>query len=307
MNRRQRGFALVAAMMVLALLSILGAAAIQSTTLEVKISARDQDARVALYLAESALEEARYYAARRWGKVSPHAAGQVQVATPSPPGLSWAGDRYTGFFLVDERGDRYRITSHTDMANPIITVSGGTPTPGPFTISRDGLAGAWDGTRLVFGDDEWALHSGPDTWRGWIVWNGSGQPFVVESSDTDLTTSPMQVRLTIPNPGAGPYSLSFHPWLAALAAGATSLPGDFDDPASPDRWDRVFYWAPNQELGRGRVTAEWIPPDPANPGPYQGTFKVAAGGEAGPSRREASFRVYGAGLPEQRIRDWHVR
>ena len=56
----RRGFALAIALMILALLSVLGAAAVESLSIETRISAHDRDARAALYLAEAALGEAEH-------------------------------------------------------------------------------------------------------------------------------------------------------------------------------------------------------------------------------------------------------
>ncbi|MHB8766738.1 MAG: PilX N-terminal domain-containing pilus assembly protein, partial [Deferrisomatales bacterium] len=135
--RRDRGFALAAALMVLALLSVLGAAAIQSTTLEVKISAHDRDARAALYLAEAALEEARYQIARSWGGTERHAPNQVRVTAPAPaPAGFWDDQRYVGFTFVGDDGASFSITDHTPGPNPVVTVDAGDPAVGLFTVSK---------------------------------------------------------------------------------------------------------------------------------------------------------------------------
>ncbi len=134
-RRAEGGFALAAAMMVLALLSILAMAAVQSTSLEVQISARDRDARAALYAAEAGLEEARYYAARGWGKLVPATPpalpnqASVTVDTALPPALSWGTDLYAGFTLVDARGQGFAVVANSDAPSPRITVAapGGSP------------------------------------------------------------------------------------------------------------------------------------------------------------------------------------
>jgi type II secretory pathway pseudopilin PulG len=306
MGNRQ-GFALVAAMMILALLSILGVAAIQSATLETQISARDRDARLALYLAQSALEEARYYAARGWGKLEAYGTLQVRVATPPLPGLDWSDNRYQGLTLVDSRGDYYPVSNYTSGANPVITVTGGTtPAVGRFLLFRDSFTGAWSGNRLNVPDAAWAAVSGVDTWRGWLLWDMGATPpkqHNVTNSDTDITTTPATVLLTVtpaPSSPVGPYLLSVNPWVSAMAAGSP-LPGDADA-ATPSAWDRVFFADTGAELGRGSVTARLI-----SSGAYSGAYELESVGRVDPSQREATLHVYYAGLPDQRIRDWEVR
>jgi type II secretory pathway pseudopilin PulG len=296
-----RGFALAAAMMVLALLSILEVAAIQSTTLEVQISGRDRDSRLALYLAQSALEEARYYAARGWGKLGPAAT----VSTPSPPGLAWDGNRYKGFTLLDSQGDTFTVQSHTSGANPLLAMEAGTPAPGRFLLHKV-ITGStsWSGNQLTVDDSGWTDVSGADTWIGWLLWDEAGKLYEVTHSGTTPPGAPTRVVLTVsPSPSplpSGPYVLSRNPWLSALAAG-TAPAGDADS-ASPNTWDRVFFSASGQEIGTGRVTARLL-----RTGAYAGTYELAAAGEAGMSRREAALHVFQAGRPSQRVRDWKVR
>lgn len=300
---RQNGFALAAAMMVLALLSVLGAAALQSTTLEVKISAHDRDAREALYVAEATMEEARYYAARGWGKIADAGVNRVQVSTavPHPPGFSWDGNRYAGFSLVDETGQRFTVVSHDDdsHANPEIDLApGSNPAAGRFVLVREGFPAAWDGSsRLVVEDVDapaWAAHSGSDTWKGWLLWNAAGRSFLVQGSDTTFAN---QVRLELStDPGAGPFSLSLNPWLAGLAAGVAPLPEDADATTS-DRWDRTF-----AGLGQGYAEAQRT-----TSGSYADTYRLTCRGEVGQSTGEITLRVYRAGRPDQRTIDWVVQ
>ena len=300
----RRGFALVAAMMILALLSILGVAAIQSATLETQISARDRDARLALYLAQSALEEARYYAARGWGKVEAYGTGQVRVATPSLPGLDWSDSRYQACLLQDSQGERFPVASYTTGANPVLTVTGGTPAPGRFLLFRDSFTGTWSGSRLDVADAGWAAVSGVNTWAGWTLWDtGTTPPSRYKVASSDTTLAPAAVRLTMstaPTSPTGPFLLSLNPWVSALVAGS-ALPGDADT-STASAWDRVFYSDTGAELGRGSVTARLI-----TSGAYKGAHELEAAGRVDASQREATLHVYFAGLPDQRIRDWEVR
>lgn len=299
----RRGFALAAALLVLALLSVLGTAGIESASLETQLSARDRDAGQARCVAEAALEEARSLAARGWGKIAPSGANQVRVITRSPPGLPWSDGRYVGFTLVDQAGSTFRVDSHTDGPNPTIHLIGGTPASGRFLLVRPGFSGSWQSGKLVVPDDVWALSSAVDTWTGWTLWNGAGEARVVSGSDTRFQVGlPGEVRLTLPSdPGAGPFTLSLHPWLRALAAGRTALPGDYDAPATPERWLRVFEDG-GAILGAASVTASWC-----NAGQYRGTYRLTSAASAGRSASRSFLRIYRAGRPDQQVRDWSVQ
>jgi len=296
------GFALAAAMMVLALLSVLAIAATQSTTLEVQISAHDRDARVALYVAEAALEEARYYSARGWGKIGAWAAGQVRVTTPTAgPGDFWDDHRYAGFTLVDATGASDTIQDHLDGPNSVVTLVAGTPTPGRFVVFRtipdksDPLV-TWDpGTNeLQVQDATWFAGTASGRWNGWVLWDAAGDAFHVQSSGT--TATPPTVWLVLPaEPGTGPYRLALNPWVAALAAGQTP-PGDGDTATAA--WDRSFLDAGGNPAGQAEVAATPL----AAPGRYQ----LLSTGHRHNGHRAVSLTVIRAGLPEQRLGDWKV-
>ncbi|MBI5443264.1 MAG: hypothetical protein HY900_18875 [Deltaproteobacteria bacterium] len=298
----RRGFALAAAMMVLAVISVMGTAGIESATLEIQLSARDRDARQALCVAQAALEEARSYASRGWGKIVPSGINQVRVASLSPPGLPWSDNRYAGFTLVDQSGSSFTVVSHTDSPSPTIHVSGGTPAEGRFLLLRSGFLGTWQGGSLAVVDDGWALASSVDTWAGWLLWNGAGRAWRVTGSRTRFEVGkPGQVLLGLSSdPGPGPYVLSLHPWLSALASGKASLAGDFDSPRTPERWDRAFT-ADGITLGSASITATW-----SVSGQYADTYRLSTVATAGRSSCRASFRVYRPGRTDQQVRDWTV-
>ncbi len=301
----RNGFALAAAMMVLALLSVLGAAAIQSTTLEVKISAHDRDARTALYVAQAALEEARYYAARSWGKVSAPTlvtpgTATVSVTTPLAPGLAWGSGLYAGFTLVDRLGTRYPVLDNGGTASPSLLLdTAGRPDPaaGPFVLVREipPANTTWDGARLVVADTPWATVSSVDTWAGWTLWNGDGDAFPVSASAVDLVATPAEVELSVPaDPSPGPYTLTINPWVAALAGGL-ALPGDAD--ADPAAWDRTFSDAGGAPLGTASVTAVSTAP---------GAYRITATGTTGTDWGRVEMQVKRAGWRSQTVGDWKV-
>ncbi len=298
------GFALAASLMVLALLSVLGAAAIQSTTVEVKISAHDRDARTALVLAEAALEEARYYAARAWGKIAsptpvPPSSVRVTVSTPLPPGTPWSTDLYRGFTLHDRAGRAFVVEENTGLPTPAITLSapgGVVPTEGRFFLVREIPSAAVSGARLSVEDDTWAVSSPPGTWAGWTLWDADGRAYRVVGSDRDLLSSPARVLLDLSaEPGPAPYRLGRNPWVAALASGAAPQ-GDAVS-GTPDAWDRTFDLSSGAEIGRAEVKAERVAP---------GEYRLVSVGRVGTSRGRAEARVHRAGLPTQRIADWKV-
>lgn len=293
-------------MMVLALLCLLGMSAVQSTTLEVQLSARDRDARAALYVAEAALEEARYYLARGWGKTAPAGTGRVRVVTRLP-GLPdvWVAGRYAGFTLFDREGRAFPVHSNTGGFPAEVTVAGGDPTPGPFVLVRDlpAVGGSelptvgWDDffSELRVEDPTWAESSAPDLWTGWVVWNPVGQGFPVVASGTLPEPPTVWLRLT-GNPGDGPFRMARHPWAEALAAGH-GVPGD-QDPDTPG-WDRIFPGGAAHATGTATVEAR------ADAG-EAGRFTLSSVGTVGHSRRRVSLSLRRAGLPDQQLRDWKV-
>ena len=301
----QGGFALAASLMILALLSVLATAAIQSTTLEVKISAHDRDARAAVALAEAALEEARYYAARIWGRLgtptllTPTEAG-VPVKSPLPPGTPWETDLYRGFTLYDRTGRGFPVNANNaDASAPSLTVAvsdGVLPAEGRFSLVREIPAADVGGTRVSVPDSAWALVSSVDTWKGWVLWDADGSAFEVVASDTDLGTTPARVVLELSaEPGPTPFRLARNPWLGALAAG--EAPEGDADPGSADSWDRAFSDPAGNPLGSAAVRAEVVEP---------GIFRLVSTGTAGAGRGRAECRILRAGLPEQRLADWKV-
>ncbi len=303
--RRQGGFALAASLMILALLSVLATAAIQSTTLEVKISAHDRDARVAVALAEAALEEARYYAARIWGRLGTPAPttpteADVPVESSLPPGTPWETDLYRGFTLYDRTGRGFPVNANNaDAAAPSLTVAvsdGVLPSEGRFSLVREIPAADVTGTRVSVPDTSWALVSSRDTWEGWVLWDADGNAYDVVASDTDFGTTPARVVLDLSaEPGPLPYRLSRNPWLGALASG--EAPEGDADPGSAETWDRAFSVSSGNPLGSAAVRAQAVEP---------GVFRLVSTGAAGTGRGRAECRILRAGLPEQRLADWKV-
>lgn len=300
--RTKGGFALAAAMMVLALLSVLGIAAVQSTTLEVQISAHDRDARAALYVAEAALEEARYYAARGWGKIEPGLTGQVRVATPTAgPADLWDGNRYAGFTLVDAAGAAFSVQAHTDGPNAVVTVTAGDPAPGRFVVYRGipnaaDVAVTWHAappSTLQVQNATWAAGTAAGRWNGWVLWNANGQAFAVGNSGWSGPPDTVWLELSV-DPAPGPFRLALNPWVAALTTGQRP-PGDADG-ATP-AWDRTFIDAGGNLAGNASVQGTYLGP---------GRYQLFSTGSAHQGRRAVSLVVSRAGLPEQRLGDWKV-
>ncbi|GAB4254869.1 MULTISPECIES: PilX N-terminal domain-containing pilus assembly protein [Deferrisoma] len=295
------GFALAATLMLLAILSLLGAAAIQSTTLEVQISARDRDAAAAAYVAEAGLEEARYYAARGWGKLgtaTPLGPGSVEVpvVTPIGPPAPWdaLSCPYVGFTLYDAAGGAYLVA---DCGGPrdaarFVLGSATPPTGGRFVLARELPAPAVAGNRVEVSDPAWALVSPPGTWTGWTLWDASGASYRVADSENSLLAGTVTLVLDRA-PGGGPYRMSLLPWAAALAAG-TAPAGDADA-TTPAAWDRDF--PVSGGTGRASVTAEETAP---------GRYRLTSTGAVGPSRGLAQVEIRRAGLPDQTLGGWKV-
>ena len=307
-----RGFALAATMMVLALISVLGAMAIQSATLEVQISAHDRDARAALYVAEAALDEARYYVSRGWGKVTPGSFSPPQaqldltIDTAFPPGFALVDSRYVGFTLVDTAGRSFPVLDNSATAVTVDTSAVASPDAAPaagrFLLVREGISGLWDGTdTLTVADAPWASASSSDTWAGWVLWDDASPPNAYPVTASGVTLSD-EVELTAAtlsgSSGAtlGPFRLAYHPWLAALEDGSTALGGD-DDTASTDVWDRVFLDSGGNELGRAGVRA--VGTDP-------GSYTLISRGGVGNRHQTVRLTVLRAGSPTQGTGDWVI-
>lgn len=307
-----RGFALAATMMVLALISVLGAMAIQSATLEVQISAHDRDARAALYVAEAALDEARYYVARGWGKIAvgsftpPQAQVDVTVTTDLPPGLLWDDHRYVDFTLVDAAGRTFPILDNVGATLALdtsgLTTPGAGPSAGRFAVVRviTGWTAPPPNLSVPDGGAVWSVNSGVDTWRGWVLYDDGGVGLAVDSSAVTLDPG---VSLTLSGPlgaftPAPTMTLCYNPWLAALQAGGSALGGDAD-PASPDVWDRVFLDDGGAELGRAGVQTQPVAGKP-------GTFSLTSQGGVGTRRHTVRLTVFRAGAPTQGAGDWVI-
>ncbi|WP_025321363.1 pilus assembly PilX N-terminal domain-containing protein [Deferrisoma camini] len=298
----REGFALATTMMLLAILSMLGAAAIQSTTLEVQISARDRDARTAAYVAEAGLEEARYYVARGWGKLGAATAAapgavEVPALTPILPAVPWdsVSCLYTGFTLYDASATAYAVqdcSGPRGAARFRLAAAAGTPAAGRFFLVREIPAATVSGTDLEVTDPAWAVVSPPGTWDGWVVWDADDRAYRVVTSDRNSVAGTVILRLDAA-PGSGPYRMGRHPWIASLAAG-TAPPGDADS-SSADTWDRDF--PVSGGTGRASVRAEAGGP---------GEYRVVSPSLVGRSRGLAQMVVRRTGLPEQAVTSWRV-
>lgn len=297
----QHGFALVAALMLLALLSVLSATALQSASVETQLSAGDRDSRLALYLAQASLREARYYAARGWGKMAAWGVNQVVVNTPPAPGLAWDTDLYRDFTLIDGTGAAFRLLSHSGTPlSPTLTVdtAAGSPVSGRFLLQRDIPAATWSAPYLVVEDDGWAGRSPADAWKNWTLWSGSGEGLQVAGSSVCPAASGVGLALRLKlsrEPATGPWVLSLNPWLRALAAGTPGLPGDAD--AGAPGWDRAFAGSGGAALGTGSVTASQE---------TAGSYLLTATGRAGRRQRQMVARIVRAGRADQRFGDWAV-
>lgn len=306
-----RGFALAATMMVLALLCVLGAMAMQSATLEVQISAHDRDARAALYVAEAALDEARYYVARGWGKVSPGLFSPPQslldltVTTAFPPGFSLATSRYTDFTLVDAAGRGFTVLDNSTGSFTVDTTGvTAPPAAGRFRLLREGISGVWDDSpkQLTVADPVWAAASGltPDVWQGWLLWDSTSPPNAYPVTASAVTVAG-EVVLTVPSlsgaAASGTFSLTFHPWLHALTTG--SVPEGDVDGANGAIWDRVFVDDAGQELGRAGVQALPLPG-------AAGSYTLLSRGGVGTRRHTVRLTVLRAGTATQGTGDWVI-
>jgi len=312
--KNNSGIALPSAIMFLALMSVLGAAAIEFATLEVKISARDRDAKEALYIAEAALDEYKHYIARGWGEIGETGTSTVSIIT-SPLPFAFDADNYIGFTLIDKNLAGHTIEGKTSTPNEI-DLADSAP-PGNFWIVKEipaiGATVKWDAGpwRLEIFDAAWFLIPDPAQWSNWTLVNLSGgQKFDVLSSGslTDYTVTPPDgiYLVTKTYPGSGPFILAYHPWLPALANGTSNnYPGDFDvSPGSEAEWNRSYALAPATNV-EAIVTAQLL---------GDGVYSLTSWSFMGLNQRGVSCRVYNSGAvhplltasARQKISDWKV-
>lgn len=229
------GVVLVAAMLLLALLSLLAVAGIGTSTLEVKISGHDRDAKQAFYLCEAGLENGKYKALNGWGKgdgggVFPNFTFDFDSATlpaaiklGSGTVFTWAADKWVNFTLVDERGLEYTINTNDSggLGHYLITNCIGPSTPPNdgatnkrvhFYFQSTGWAFKGSGTAsvadvVVSGGPGW----GNDQWKGYVLHD------IVNDTEHTITATTAGNTLTLnPSPTSGPIDfeiLSGHAYL----------------------------------------------------------------------------------------------
>ncbi|MDF1552564.1 MAG: hypothetical protein P1P84_05850, partial [Deferrisomatales bacterium] len=264
-------------------------------------------------VAEAALDEARYYVARGWGKVTPgpfsppQAELDLTIATAFPPGFSLGASRYVGFSLVDTAGRSFLVNANTAGVLTVDTSTVGAGGPGPaagrFLLVREGITGTWDDVakQLTVADPVWAAATGmtPDVWRDWVVWDAATPPHAYPVTGSDVTVAG-EVVLTVPSlPAAalGPFRLAYHPWLAALAAG--NVPEGDIDGSNGAVWDRVFVDAAGNELGRAGVEALPV-------AGTTGSYTLTSRGGVGTRRHTVRLTVFRAATPTQGTGDWVI-
>ncbi len=201
-GRGERGMVLVAALMVLAMLSILAVAGVSTSTLEVKIAGHDRDAKQAFYLAEAGLIRAQYEVLKGWGKGT-GGAGTFAFAAPLPAlpaSLAWAANKWTNFQLQDERGVDCTVATNT--------VAGGVTCAGAAAVASGSAHFYYrSSTTTVAGDAVGSVVTVtpspgwvPDEWDGcWVEIGGTTYDVTDNTADT-LTLSPA--------PAAGPVIAS---------------------------------------------------------------------------------------------------
>lgn len=122
---KESGMVLVAAMLIMALLSILALAGVGTSTLEVKIAAQDRNSKQTFYLCEAAMEMAKFEINRGWGKpsvagTSPNFTLTIQADDMPAAALTGSGkstacedDKWENFTLEDNIGSHYTIENNT--------------------------------------------------------------------------------------------------------------------------------------------------------------------------------------------------
>lgn len=218
--RGQSGMVLVAALMVMALLCILAAASISTSTLEVKISANDRNIKQAFYLCEAGIDKARYEIVKGWGLGTGGTTGSDHTFTFTPatmpaavqgPGvIGWgSAGKWVNFTLVDNRGLIYPVTGSdasyglTLSANPL-----GQPADGRAHLyyGNTGLFFQGSGTptgtalELRFSGMNWAVNS----LRGYYVIDVASPGTVV---DGVISNTADTLTLHTVTPAAGTYRL----------------------------------------------------------------------------------------------------
>ena len=209
------GMVLVAALLVMALLSVLCVAGISSSSLEVKISGHDRDAKQSFYLCEAGLEKVKYEVYKGWGKGTgggtfPSFSFQFDAATMPDPvksggSIGWGtvSDKWQNFTLVDPRGFQYTIQANNTSYG--ITQCQG-PAEAPMdgraslffaddanAFSGNGVAGA--GQMLVAGTP-WA----GGEWSGYVLRDSAAAQFLVTGNTNNtlfLTGTPADGAFTI--------------------------------------------------------------------------------------------------------------
>lgn len=214
----ESGMALVTSMVILAVLAILAAAGIATSTLEVRIAAHDRDAKQAFYLCEAGLERAKFELVRGWGSGTgggtfPNFTFQFDsttmpdILTTSGSAVDWGGtsDKWAGFTLVDRTGTRYLVASNAGSGSYQITDCTG-PTVPPadgraalFYSQQGGQVVAWTGAGAPVGNVIDCSAAAPgwtdDMWIGYVVSDGGAPPnlYVIEDNTADTLVLPTGV------------------------------------------------------------------------------------------------------------------
>jgi len=210
--------ALVTSMVILAVLAILAAAGIATSTLEVRIAAHDRDAKQAFYLCEAGLERAKFELIRGWGSGTgggtfPNFTFQFDDATmpdilkTSGSAVDWGStsDKWAGFTLVDRTGTRYQIVANsgagsygiTDCIGPTVQPADGRASV--FYSQQGGQVVAWAGAGTSVANVIDCSVAAPgwvdDMWVGYVVSDGTSPPtyYVIEGNTTDTLVLPTGV------------------------------------------------------------------------------------------------------------------
>jgi hypothetical protein len=192
---------LVAALLVMAMLSLLGIAGLATSTLEVKIAGHDRDAKQAFYLAEAGLLRAQYEIVRGSGQGTGGgpAGGPYTFAWDAEPSVvgGWAADKWVNFVLVDGRGVECTILAHASGGSFDITQCLGPLQPAAgraslyyrnngVALSAAGVAGP---NSMSVAGATWAL----DVWGGFRLRDSGGALYEItgNTADTlDVTGNP---------------------------------------------------------------------------------------------------------------------
>lgn len=282
---------LVAALMIMALLSVLCVAGIATSTLESTIAGNDRRAKQAFYLCEAGLEKAKYEILKGWGKVETVSGGPPYTITLDEDTMpdvvkGWwtVADQWKNFTFVDSAGTEFVVQGSSASSPYTLTVDGGAaslaPQMGRATLyyANDGeIAGyVWDGTSasLTVPGAGWSDHQ----------WNGY---YLVDRTTQALTSVDNLGETMTLSGGTPPAPQSF------LLRSARIQPNASPPPA----WEvDLAYQVPNEVLSYTIFNdGNWYLVDDATP--TRAVFHITSASQTGTYHR-IKLLVEGAAAPQ---------